>query len=216
MHVAKPVLTRLCVIRHGETDWNVEKRIQGHTDVPLNETGRAQALAMAYNAGRHRFQAIYSSDLVRAMETARALALREDQPVTPLPHLRERNFGHFQGLTAAEAALRYPEAYAFYRDRDPRYDFVDGESLAAFARRALDAFDWLVRHHAGQTVAVVSHSGVLDVLYRTATGRALSAPRDFAIPNCALNWFRFDGHAWQLEAWGDRHHLNEVLAEPPE
>ncbi|WP_324780490.1 histidine phosphatase family protein [Thiobacillus sedimenti] len=215
-HVSSLVRTRVCLIRHGETDWNVEKRIQGHTDVPLNETGRAQALAMAFNAAHQRFDAIYSSDLARAVETAQALAQREGQAVRLLPTLRERHFGLFQGLTAAEAASRHPAAHAHYVARDLDYDFGTGESLRRFAARVGEAIDWLLRHHAGQTVAAVSHSGVLDIVYRRATGRPLSAPRDFKIPNCALNWFHFDSQGWHLEAWGDRHHLHEVLMEPPE
>lgn len=217
MHGASnPVRTRICIIRHGETDWNVEKRIQGHTDIPLNDTGRAQALAMAFNAAHQRFHAIYSSDLLRAMETAAALAQREDHAVKALPQLRERHYGIFQGLTAAEAAVRHPQAHAHYLARDPEYDFETGESLTAFAGRVNEGIDWLVRHHAGQTIAAVSHSGVLDIVYRRATGRPLSTPRDFKIPNCALNWFHFDGQGWHLESWGDRHHLHEVLTEPPE
>src|SRR5512139_3968790 len=129
MHnVSMPVATRVCIIRHGETDWNVDKRIQGHTDIPLNETGRAQALAMAFNAAHQRFHAIYSSDLARALETARVLAQREGQEVKPLPALRERHFGVFQGMTAAQGAERYPAAYAHYMARDLEYDFETGES----------------------------------------------------------------------------------------
>lgn len=217
MHqVSRPLGTRICIIRHGETAWNVEKRIQGHTDIPLNATGRAQALAMAFNAAHHRFNAIYSSDLARALETARVLAQREDQEVTCLPQLRERHFGLFQGLTAAQGAERYPEAYTHYQTRDLDYDFETGESLRRFTERVSEAIDWLVRHHGGQTIAAVSHSGVLDVIYRRATGRPLHTPRDFAIPNCALNWFHFDSQGWHLEAWADRHHLHEVLTEAPE
>ena len=215
-HISEPIRTRICIIRHGETDWNVERRIQGHTDIPLNETGRAQALAMAFNAAHQRFDAIYSSDLARARETAQALAQREGREVKLLPQLRERHFGLFQGMTAAEAAARFPDAHARYLARDLDYDFETGESLARFAARVAGAIDWLVRHHAGQTIAAVAHSGVLDVVYRRATGRTLRAPRDFKIPNCALNWFRFDAYGWHLEAWGDRHHLHEVLTEPPE
>ncbi len=215
-HISKPVGTRVCLIRHGETGWNVEKRIQGHTDIPLNATGRAQALAMAFNAAHHRFEAIYSSDLLRARETAQVLAEREDHEVKLLPQLRERHFGIFQGLTAAEGAVRHPEAHARYVARDPDYDFETGESLVAFAARVADGIDWMVRHHGGQTLAAVCHSGVLDIVYRRATGRPLTTPRDFKIPNCALNWFHFDGQGWHLEAWGDRHHLHEVLMEPPE
>jgi probable phosphoglycerate mutase len=210
------MLTRLCIVRHGETDWNVEKRIQGHTDIPLNGTGHAQALAMSFNAAHHRFEAIYSSDLARASQTALYVAEREGEPVRPMRALRERHYGIFQGLTANEAAILHPEAHARYVERDLEYDFDTGESLYAFAARVLGGLDWLVRHHAGQTVLAVSHSGVLDVLYRQATGRPLAAPRDFEIPNCALNWFGVDGHGLQLERWADRHHLAHVLVGAPE
>jgi probable phosphoglycerate mutase len=208
--------TRICFVRHGETDWNRERRIQGHTDIPLNATGRAQALAMAYNAGHHRFSVIYSSDLSRAMETALALTEREGLEVRPLPQLRERHYGIFQGLTAAEGATRYPAAYDRYCARDPTYDFETGESLTGFAARVWEGIDWMLRHHSGETLCAVSHGGVLDLLYREATDRPLETPRDFAIPNCALSWFRFDAQGCHLERWADRHHLAQVLVETPE
>lgn len=195
--------TRICLVRHGETDWNVEKRIQGQTDIPLNATGQAQAMAMACNAAHHPFDAIYSSDLSRASVTARAIGDRLALEVTHLPLLRERHFGIFQGLTASEGAARHPIAYAHYTARDLDYDFETGESLNAFARRVTVVIEWLARHHAGRTIVAVSHAGVLDIAYRKATGRALHTPRDFVIPNCALNWFRFDGQGWHLDAWGD-------------
>lgn len=208
--------TRICIIRHGETDWNVEKRIQGQIDIELNRTGRAQALAMAFHAAHHDFQAIYSSDLGRAMDTAGALAERLGLEVKTLPQLRERHYGIFQGLTSAEGAERHPEAHARYVARDPAYGFETGETLYDLSTRITEGIEWLARHHSGQTVAAISHGGVLDVIYRKATGRSLEAPRDFKIPNCALNWFRFDAHGWHVEAWGERQHLENVLAEAPE
>lgn len=215
-HITNPIFTRICFIRHGETDWNVEKRIQGQTDIPLNEIGRAQALAMAFNAAHVSFKAIYSSDLLRAAETARTLAAREALDVSPLPQLRERHYGIFQGITATEAAERYPEAYQHYMARDVVYDFETGESMIQLVERVGEAINWMVRHHTGQTIAAVTHAGVLDVLYRKSTGRPLHTPRDFVIPNCALNWFHFDGQGWHLESWGDRHHLTQVLLNTPE
>ncbi len=128
--------TRICFVRHGETDWNIEKRIQGHIDIPLNRTGRAQALAMGYNAVHHRFSALYSSDLTRAMDTARAIAEIEGLEVRRLPQLRERNYGIFQGITAAEGAVRYPEAHAHYVARNPDYDFESGETMHCPARNS--------------------------------------------------------------------------------
>ena len=212
--------TRICFIRHGETDWNVEKRIQGQIDIPLNETGRAQALAMAFNAAHHNFSAVYSSDLSRAKETAEAVAEGRSLEVDTLPQLRERHYGIFQNVTKDEAGTRYPEAYAYYEARDIHYDFETGESLQAFSERVTQAVDWLIRHHTGHTIAVVTHAGVLDILYRRATGRSLHIARDFVIPNCVLNWFQFDNqggedHGWHLEAWGD-HHLAKVELESVE
>lgn len=208
--------TRLCVIRHGETDWNCEGRIQGQIDIPLNETGRAQALAMAYNSAHHRFSAVISSDLSRAVETAQALGEREELPVITMPGLRERHYGLFQGVTKDEAPNLHPEIYRLYKARDIHYDFEDGESLVDFSKRVLDAFDWLVRHHTNEQIAVVTHAGVLDILYRTATGRPLHTERDFAIPNSALNWFHHDGTGWHLEHWDDHHHAKHVIMDAPE
>lgn len=208
--------TRICFIRHGETDWNVAKRIQGQTDVPLNDTGRAQALAMAFNAAHYAFSAVYSSDLERARDTARMIADRRGLEVHTLPLLRERHFGNFQGLTAEEGLQRYPAGHACYVARDTYHDFESGESLLRFAGRVEEAVAYLCKHHPGQTIAAVSHAGVLEIIYRKATGRPLHTPRDFVIPNCALNWFGFDEHGWHLEAWDDHHHLAKVLLESAE
>lgn len=210
------VITRICFIRHGETDWNAEKRIQGHVDVPLNETGRAQALATAFGVAHHKFAAIYSSDLKRAWATAQAAGERLGLDVKVACGLRERHYGVFQGLTAAEGAHRHPADHACYAVRDPDHVFGNGESLRSFAARVVSAVDDLVRRHAGQTLLAVSHGGVLDIIYRKATGRDLSAPRDFKIPNCALNWFEFDNHGWHLRHWADRHHLERVLEQVAE
>ena len=208
--------TRICFIRHGETDWNVGKRIQGQTDTLLNETGRGQALAMAFNAAHHNFSAVYSSDLVRALDTAKMVAARRGLEVHTLPQLRERHFGIFQGLTVEEGLQRYLAADVWYTARDANYDFVTGESLLQFAERVKEAVDKLAKNHTNQTIAVVSHAGVLETVYRKATGRPLHTPRDFVIPNCALNWFGFDEKGWHLEAWDDHHHLKKVLLESAE
>jgi probable phosphoglycerate mutase len=207
---------RICFIRHGETDWNAAKRIQGQTDIPLNDTGHSQALAMAFNAAHYNFSAIYSSDLSRAYHTAQMVAARRGLEVKTMPHLRERHYGIFQGITAEEGAKRHPEAHAHYKARNLDYDFETGESLNRFADRVSVAIDDLTRHHSGQIIAAISHAGVLDVVYRKATGKPLHTPRDFVIPNCALNWFRFDGQGCHLEAWDDHHHLAKVLLESAE
>lgn len=208
--------TRVCIVRHGETDWNKERRIQGQIDIPLNETGRAQALAMAFNAAHHSFSAIYSSDLQRAQETAQALGEREGQDIKTLIGLRERHYGIFQNVVKDEAEEKYPQTYALYSARDPHYNFESGESLLAFRERVLNTFDWLVKHNQNQQIAVVCHAGLLDIMFRHTTNRPLQTERDFTIPNCALNWLSHDGANWHLERWDDHHHLKHVLTDSVE
>ncbi len=206
---------RLCVVRHGETGWNAERRLQGHTDIPLNDTGLAQARATAQLLADHRFDAAYTSDLKRAADTARAICTSGPSP-TPRAELRERHYGVFQGLTYAEAAQQHPETYRHFEARTPDVPFPgNGESLAAFAERIRNAFEQIADNHPGQTILVVAHGGVLDILYRLASGRSLQAPRDFKIPNAALNWLRRSPAGWTIEAWGQEAHLGSARDELP-
>ncbi len=201
--------TRLCLIRHGETAWNAERRLQGHLDVPLNATGRAQAVATAERLANVSFHACYSSDLERAQETARTLLRGHPLPLQLTPALRERHYGCFQGLTYEEAEQRYPEVYLRFKQRQPDYALPDGgESLLVFKRRIGGFIDTVLHRHAGQRILLVAHGGVLEMIRRIATGQALEAPRDFPIPNATLNWLRHHDGAWQLETWADQQHLD--------
>lgn len=204
------------MVRHGETDWNLEKRIQGHIDIPLNATGRAQAEAAARGLSAHDFAAAYSSDLGRAWQTAQAAAGRLGLELLREPGLRERNYGIFQGLTPAETARHHPAAHARYRVRDPHFDFETGESLTEFAGRVVAAVEGLAGRHPGRMVLLVAHGGVLDICYRQATGRDLVTPRDFAIPNAAFNWFEVGPAGWRLLSWAERGHLDQALEESVE
>lgn len=205
--------TRICLIRHGETDWNASRRIQGQLDIPLNENGRNQALSLRLPHDIN-FTAVYSSDLCRAHETAKILTKK--LKVSTLPELRERHHGLFQGLTANEAEMRHPEAYARYKSRDPDYDFETGESLTQFALRVGAVMDALAKQHDGEVIAVVTHAGVLDIVYRKATGRPLRTPRDFEVRNCALNWFSVSKDDFRLEAWDDHCGLFKTATESVE
>ncbi len=208
--------TRLCLVRHGETAWNAERRLQGHLDVPLNEVGAAQAEATAAILAAHRFAACYSSDLVRASQTAAAAARVLGLSPRHEPALRERHYGLFQGLTYDEARMHHPDEYARFEARDPEFVFPSGgESLSGFARRIGAALAGIAERHRGEAVLIVTHGGVLDIVHRLATGKTLAAPRDFVIPNAALNWIEFDGSAWHLVAWADRRHLEAARDELP-
>ncbi len=203
--LARP--TRLCVVRHGETEWNAGKRIQGQIDIPLSAVGHAQARATGNALLDEGFAALYSSDLVRTRQTAEATAHLAHLPVQLLPGLRERHHGLFQGLTFEEATARYPADYARHHARDPRFVPEGGESLLDLAARISSTCDDIVHRHPGAAVVLFTHGGVLDILHRQASGKPLTAPRDFAIPNCAINWFEVANGCWTLLSWAERGHL---------
>ncbi|HSF22344.1 MAG TPA: histidine phosphatase family protein, partial [Burkholderiales bacterium] len=129
--------TTLIVIRHGETAWNREKRMQGTTDTPLSEVGREQARALGRRLAAHAFAALYTSDLARAWDTARAIAEFTGREAVTDPRLQERRFGIFEGLTAEEIVARYPEEHARFASRDPDYAVPGGESARSFTERCI-------------------------------------------------------------------------------
>jgi probable phosphoglycerate mutase len=118
-----------------------------------------------------------------------------------------------QGLTAAEARVRIPSVHAAYAARDRQDDLAGGESLDVFAERVAAALRDLARRHEGETLVLVAHGGVLDVIYRHATGRCLTLPRDFPVPNAGLNWIEYRDSGWQIAAWGELDHLETALDE---
>ena len=207
------ISTRICLVRHGETPWNTERRIQGHIDIDLNATGEAQARALGRSLSGHSFAAAYSSDLRRAWHTARIATAGLGIAVSPAPILRERHFGVLQGITSQEASEQEPHAHRHHLARTPDYDLETGESLVEFAARVMTGLEHFAARHAGREILAFSHGGVLDVAYRAATGLALEAPRDFALPNAALNWLEHRAGTWHLIAWADVSHLQQALDE---
>jgi probable phosphoglycerate mutase len=201
--------TEFLVVRHGETAWNQEGRMQGHLDSPLNAAGVEQAEAVAARLAGEAFAALYSSDLGRALETARRIAARSGHCVVADPRLRERHLGVLQGLTRAEARRQIPEVYEGYRSGGAGYVIPMGESAAQCAARVLAALAEIAARHAGERAVVVAHGGVLDVLYRTAMNLPHEGPRMFTILNASINVFRYAGGQWHLDAWGDVAHLGE-------
>ena len=199
--------TTLIVIRHGETVWNREKRMQGTTDTPLSDVGRAQAQALGWRLASHGFAALYSSDLARARDTANAIAEHAKRSVVVDARLRERRFGIFEGLTAGEILERHPEEHAGFVSRDPDYEVPGGESARAFTQRCLGCLSEIAERHRGEEVVVVSHGLVLDSLYRAAHGLDHGARRPVPLINASLNLFGYGTGAWRLVLWGDVSHL---------
>jgi len=205
-------VTELILIRHGETDWNTDHRIQGHIDIGLNRTGLAQAEAIGRRFAGANIDVLACSDLRRAMQTMAPIADGRDIPVLPDQRLRERNLGILQGKTREEAQRLAPDAFEAFRSRTPGAALEEGESLSAFAQRVIDALSELTEAHRDRRIVAVTHGGVLDIAYRHATGTPLEAPRTFPIHNASVNTFHVEGSQLQLVDWGDISHLPDKLA----
>jgi probable phosphoglycerate mutase len=205
-------ITRICFARHGETDWNAERRMQGHIDIPLNSHGQVQAqrLAQSLQHAGHTFDHLYSSDLQRAADTAKQVSNALKLSITIDPIFRERHVGVLQGLRLDDAPHQVPDVWQAHLARDIQHDLGGGEGIQAFHERAQRALAMLVAAHRGQTILVVSHGGTLDMMYRIATKQALDQARVAVVPNTSLNWIAFDGKAWSVERWADTDHLSTL------
>lgn len=199
--------TRFILVRHGETLWNREGRIQGHLDSALNPQGTAQARLLAARLAHEPFEVLLSSDLGRASGTAGFIAEQTGHPVILDVRLRERHYGIFQGLTRGEAESAYPAAYAKYRDESVTAALEGGESTQECVARNLDCLEEFAARYAGQRIVVVAHGGVLDGLYRHVMKLPYVGTRAFTIVNASLNWFSLESGRWRLDSWGDVAHL---------
>ena len=208
--------TKLCLIRHGETSWNTERRLQGHTDIPLNTKGVLQArqMAQALKNTKLFFDVLYTSDLKRAADTANAIVELFGVEARVDSALRERHFGALQGLTIQEAPLLQPVIWQAHITRDLEHDLEGGESIAQFALRVQTALDKIQEQHSGKTILLVSHGGTLDMMYRIASKQALTTERVASVPNASLNWISYrQGDGWSIEKWADTRHLEDPALE---
>ena len=201
--------TRILAIRHGETLWNVDSRIQGHLDIGLNDTGRRQAERLGMALKDEPIAAIYASDLSRAYDTALAVSRHTGVPVQAEPGLRERSFGEFEGRTFAEIETELPEQAQRWRQRDPTFTPAGGESLLMLEARVLSVAARLAAQHPGEQIALFAHGGVMDILYRAATRLDLQAARTWALGNTAINRLLWSPEGFSLVGWADVQHLND-------
>ena len=199
--------TRLIAVRHGETAWNVDTRIQGQIDIGLNATGLWQAQRAGQALADEDIGVIYASDLSRAWQTAEEIARPHGLAVQPEPRLRERAFGHLEGMSFAEIESTLPEDAKRWRERDPEFEPVGGESLLTFRDRVTHVAAELAARHPGQLVTLVAHGGVMDVLYRAATRQALQAPRTWQLGNAAINRMLWTPEGFSVVGWSDTAHL---------
>ena len=207
--------TRIIAIRHGETAWNVDTRIQGELDIELNATGRWQAQRLAQALIDEPISAIYSSHLLRAWDTARAIAHSTGVPAQACGDLRERSFGIFQGKTFTEIEAAWPDQALRWRRREPDWAPEGGESLAQLRQRIVQTACELAQRHAGEQIVLVAHGGVMDVLYRAATGQGIETARSWNLGNATINRLLWTPQGLTLVGWADTRHLenDEALDE---
>ena len=206
--------THLIVVRHVETVWNADRRKQGQLDSPPTKVGVAQARAVAarFAAEEEKFAALYSSDLGRARFTAEEIGKATNHEVLLKTGLRERHFGVFGGLTDEQCAARFPVEFESWHKNLADYPIPEGESWREFHGRAVECFENIAEKHAGERVVIVTHGGVLDTLFRHVFEIPLGKPRHAKLWNASINIFTFNGGVWQLNSWGDRHHLRSIGA----
>jgi 2,3-bisphosphoglycerate-dependent phosphoglycerate mutase len=208
-------MTELIFIRHGETDWNRQQRFQGQIDVALNGTGQAQAQRLATRLADEPADVLISSDLGRALQTAAPLGRAWAMQAAPVRGLREQSFGLLEGLDVPTIKARHADLWQAWLTHDADFALPGGgESLRQFHDRVLAAVRQIAHTHAGRRVAVVTHGGVLDMLWRSAQNLPLHGLRECAIPNAGINRLRWQGSGLHIERWGDDAHLAGLPEQP--
>ncbi|WAV93869.1 histidine phosphatase family protein [Oxalobacter aliiformigenes] len=210
--------TDILIIRHGQTAWNTQKRLQGHSDIPLNENGRLQAVTLAEILRDEPLDAIFSSDLQRAYQTAYEIAKIHNLPVHQDRSFRERCYGICEGMKDGEIREAYPESYKAWYAADPDHFFPDGErkteSPRQFHHRAVNAIREAATRYPGKKIAIVTHFGVIETAYRTAQNIPLGTHCRMPVLNTSINRFRWTGGTLELLQWGEASHLEEGRKPP--
>jgi len=216
MGTATAAPVRITAVRHGETAWNAVTRIQGHIDIDLNARGLQQAQQVGAALADVGLNHIYSSDLSRARNTAAAIAHHAGfapESVVLVPGLRERGFGVFEGKTHAEIEAEWPEEAQRWRQRLPNWAPQGGETPLQLRERIIHAVNDIAARHPGEHIALVAHGGVLDMLYRLATGQDVNAPRTWDLGNCTINRLLWTPQGLSLVGWADTSHLEAKSAD---
>jgi probable phosphoglycerate mutase len=208
-------MTELLFIRHGETDWNRQQRFQGQIDVPLNATGLAQAERLATRLAADRHDRFFVSDLSRARQTAAPLAAAWGHEPVAMAGLREQNFGVLEGLDVPTIKAQHAALWRSWLEQRADFCLPGGESLRQFHSRVMAAVHELAALALpGQRLAVVTHGGVLDMLWRSAHGLSLDGLRGCDIPNTGINRLRWVAGTLHIEQWADAAHLADLPDQP--
>lgn len=194
--------TRITIVRHGETEWNVTLQLQGHQDSGLTVLGKKQVAATAEIIKGRSFDVLVSSDLRRAVKTAEVINQYHHLELNLHEGLRERNFGIMEGLTRNQVMERYPETHDKYMRRDPDYLVPNGESLVQFYERIVNTIEEIGKQYQGKNILLVAHGGVLDCIIRRVFDMKLDAARKYRLYNGSVNTIVLQNGMWIMEEWG--------------
>ncbi|MEK9773480.1 MAG: histidine phosphatase family protein [Opitutae bacterium] len=202
--------TEILLIRHGETEWNLSGRWQGHADSALSPRGISQAKALSKRMKNEEADHFYVSDLERAQHTAKLIGDPYGWAFTHMPELRERDIGVLEGLTTEEMLVKHPAVYKSFCDGGPNYKPPNGESFSQFSDRCFSAIETLANSHPGKKIVAVTHGGVLGAIFRKILKIGMHTERNFLLLNCSVNRIKRSNHAWKLVCWGDIAHLEGI------
>ncbi|GAX90895.1 histidine phosphatase family protein [Effusibacillus lacus] len=192
-------MTEICLVRHGETLWNREARLQGSKDIPLSEVGIAQARIVADQLSKENWDLIYSSDLLRAKRTAEYIGEKINVPHLLDSGLRERNYGLLEGMTRAEIEEQYPGVLTH-----PHQHQIPGlETFEALSQRVKETMESIANRHFGKKILVVTHGGTINAFLHSVTGQ-----RSDRIENTSITRTRYDRFRWYIDCINDCAHLN--------
>jgi probable phosphoglycerate mutase len=199
--------TEITIVRHGETIWNVEQRIQGQHNSKLTKNGILQAELVANALAKREFDVLISSDLERAVETARIINTKLLLPHECNSNLRERSFGILEGKTLTEIKEQFPNEYSSYKARDPKFIIPEGESIEQLFSRVTSEMKDIAHKFCNRRVLIVSHGLVLEMMMYKTFSIELDKPRGFSINNSSISSFYIDEDNWFLKEWGVIEHL---------
>jgi len=200
--------TEIILIRHGETEWNSQKRMQGHSNSNLSEVGRGQIQALGELLKNVSFDHIYSSDSLRTSQTAEAITQYSGHTLQFDQRIREKNLGVFEGLTSTEAKERHPEVYRLFKTAGANYVIDEGESTQQLLERALEFIEEIRLRHPQERVVMVTHGGVVRVLMKHALGLSIDAPTRFIIKNTGIFGLIWNEN-WLVTQMGGVYHLEK-------
>ncbi|MEZ4673866.1 MAG: histidine phosphatase family protein [Caldilineaceae bacterium] len=204
--------TEFILVRHGETIWNAEARMQGQQDSPLTARGKAQAQAVARRLADVPFDHIYASDLQRVVDTAEPLAVCTNRQIIIEPQLRERHYGVFEGLTYADMERKHGELYQRYQTERYDADFIipEAETIRQLVERGVAIFQSLAERHQSERIVVFSHGGTLSAVLRSVLGVPLGGKHGFRLENGSISMIAYSDHDWRVVTLGEVNHLQGI------